>query len=327
MIDAERLLRRRGLAKRHISRRARLCHHTYTWHRILDESTYVLRSHRTVKADLNSLSPTAAREEHHKSVPVDYSRLDDFLRLEPEEPQSMGEATAVTHKDNESGLRDIHLEDSREFEAFFLQIYGVAETWLSLLSQTTRLANVVDTVKLSKECMSLEAQKRFEKRQQHLENKICAFAAANPGHNNEISEPSVSMVRALNYALVIFFYRRVKDVNPWILQSHVQEVASALKEFETSCQKHDFDGPGCPWPAFMAGCEALKQEQRDYFSQWFEIAISKTSFPRLSAAKACMEEVWNAKNLESQKRNPAAQGQHRTWIEVCHAMNCHLLLS
>lgn len=328
MIDAERLLRQRGLAKRHISRRARLLHHTYTWHRILDESTYVLRSRSRMRVNFDALSPPTARQEHEASTPVDYSRLDDFLRLEPEQPPNIGEPAVEKQKDNESGLRDIHLEDSREFEGLFLQLYGVSETWLSLLSQTTRLANVADNIRASRQTMDAEVLHALEQRQQRLENKICAFAAPHQGNgDNTPDQPAVSMVRALSSALVIFFYRRVKDVNAWILQGHVEGVISALKEFESSCESRNLDGPGCPWPAFMAGCEALRQTQRDFFREWFDRAIVATAFPRFSAAKACMEEVWARRDREAQRKTASAENQSSSWAAVCYELNSHLLLS
>lgn len=43
---------------------------------------------------------------------------------------------------------------------------------------------------------------------------------------------SEAMLRALNSALVVFFYRRIRGVHPWILQVHVNDVIEALKAFD-----------------------------------------------------------------------------------------------
>ncbi|KAG9774456.1 hypothetical protein KCU88_g5466, partial [Aureobasidium melanogenum] len=153
MIDAERLLRLRGLAKRNISRKARLLHHVYTWARIVDESTYVLRSYDNL--DLETVLPrrfkasTATDQAIAEPRPSHNPRLDDFLRLEHNAHDLDREPEGP--KEHEIGLHDIHLEDTREFsEELFAQLYGVSETWLSLVSRTTRLANIMDACGSSK---------------------------------------------------------------------------------------------------------------------------------------------------------------------------------
>ena len=99
------------------------------------------------------------------------------------------------------------------------------------------------------------------------------------------------MVRALNSALVIIFYRRIRNVHPWILQEHVKSVVQALQDCDISCQTFGVEGPGCPWPVFMAGCEAIAPLQQDYLSQWLQHAFAKTGFARFPTIKSCMEEV------------------------------------
>ena len=65
-----------------------------------------------------------------------HGHLDDFLRVDAHEGDSGTDSDE--YKDDEVGIRDIHLEDMRPWSnTMYLQIYGIPETRLSLVSQTT----------------------------------------------------------------------------------------------------------------------------------------------------------------------------------------------
>lgn len=143
LIDAERLVRLRGIAKHKASRRARLLHHVYTWQRIIGESTFVLHNHKNavlqgkIESTFQSNTPVPvigsceASQEVHTSP--EHSQLDDFLRIQAHGSDSDDDAGA--HKDNETGLRDIHLEDTRTWSnTMYMDIYGIPEVWLSYVS-------------------------------------------------------------------------------------------------------------------------------------------------------------------------------------------------
>ena len=330
-----------------------MLHHLYTWSRIVGESSYVLRNHdqTQIAASIGSYS-TSLRKRRAGRQSVDAtesdsqighnSKLDDFLRLDSDAPESDVDTSA--QKDSERGLRDIHLEDPREYSGtMYLQLYGISETWLSLVSQTTRLANVMDSLDESKKRKDVELLGSLERRKQRLEHMVCSFAETNKPINastpqqpveenhhdlnapSENETPRSCMVRALNSALVIFFYRRILKVNPWILQEHVKSVVQALQDFDTSCQTSE--GPGCVWPVFMAGCEAIAPDQRDYLSQWLERAFAKTGFARFKTIKSCMLEVWEKRDKFSQRKDKSLRDKMWSWIDVSRERNIYLLLS
>lgn len=119
----------------------------YAWYRIIGESTYVLHEYgegtmpHNLQFVVGTISPQSSTQESGPG-----SRLDDFLRLELRPEDS--DLDLSQSKEPELSLRDIHLEDSRTNSAtMYDQIFGVSETWLSLVSQTTRLANKMDSVK------------------------------------------------------------------------------------------------------------------------------------------------------------------------------------
>lgn len=327
MIDAERLLRLRGLAKREISRKARLLHHMYTWNRIVGESTYVLHEYGPSESSIEAINhhfrPQLDQAENDHIRRSDHnSRLDDFLRLRTR--QSDSDLDIDEPKERETGLHDIHLEDSRRFsDTLYSQIYGIPETWLSLLSQTTRLANVIHTLTNSgsaKKLVNSEAWEALQRRSSRLENMICSLALRSSRVSSSHSpgppgRSHVHMLRALNAALVIFFYRRVRQVHPAILQGYVDDVISALRDVDAALTQSGIPGPGTGWPAFVAGCEAITQSRRDVLLGWIEKGGARCGFAAFRAAKEVMLEVWKEQDEHSTSTN-CCGGPNPTWVSI-----------
>ena len=347
MADAERLLRVKGLAKREISRKARLLHHMYTWIRILGESTSVLHDYPSYGPVLDNICTIYSSGWSSKSGEGTRvgggsrighnARLDDFLRLDPHQSDSDLDVDEV--KEYEVGLHDIHLEDSRYFNDSFFQVYGISETWLSLVSQTTRLANILEASKNSSEA-DVAFFEFLQKRAGRLENLICSFALrsapgltgrecasswqviANVATGGQL--PSDHMLHALNAALVILFYRRVRNVNPLILQGHVDHVIRALNEFDLALVSHNCQGPGTPWPAFIAGCEAISATHREALLSWLKKGVSQCGLYSFSMSINIMKEVWQ---LEGSRVSDSPLGlrhnspHYRTWVDISRAKN------
>ena len=341
MIDAERLLRLRGLAKREISRKARLLHHIYTWHRIVGESTYVLHEHTRADSPVDTFNHyfrpqqlDPIRNDRFRQMDPN-PRLDDFLRLRPRHSDS--DLDIDEPKEREAGIYDIHLEDSRRFpDNLYSQIYGIPETWLSLLSQTTRLANLMDALgsfrgsgggmneSLS---LSVEAQEALQRRCSRLENMVCSLSLrssrtvspANPS-DTALNRSRMYMIHALNSALVIFFYRRIRRVHPAILRGHIDDVISSLHDFDATIRESGLPCPGTGWPAFIAGCEAITLPQRDALLQWMEKAGMQSRFAVFGASKDVMAEVWRQQDGHSSSR-VRSRGPLPTWVDVLKQRN------
>ncbi|KAI7775071.1 hypothetical protein LA080_007407 [Diaporthe eres] len=312
LLDAERLLRLRGLAKRHISRRVRLLHHVYTWMRIMGESTYVIHDYDTQEPNMYRPAPQPQQQESLYAGGVQplqdpqYARLDDFLRLQPHASDSDLEIEEL--KEHETGRRDIHLEDSRESaDTLYPQVYGIPETWLSLVSQVTRLANLLDMVKSRTSPSSFELSNSLQKRAKLLEEMICSFASRpimGPGTGHAPDEdkdgPNPHMLSALNTALEIFFYRRIRDLHPRILQRYVSDVIDSLKSFEEALASHNLEGP-CPvWPLFMAGCEAVRPKDREFFTELTQRGVEQFGISSFKTAGDIMSTVWKRRDRPQQ---------------------------
>ncbi|EXL55772.1 hypothetical protein FOCG_06316 [Fusarium oxysporum f. sp. radicis-lycopersici 26381] len=286
-LEAERLVRFRGLSKRNISRRIRLLHHAYTWNRIVGESTYVLHDYGTFQHAISaSVGEPATSDGAEANIMANESsshntqentRLDDFLRIGHrfEEVGSHLEG----QKDAQAGTEDIHLEDPRtSVEDGFHVIYGIPEQWLSLLSRTTRLANWLDATEIPQRLSNNRLVEILERRAQSLEDAICSFVESrNLSASIDANDPpNVCMFRCLTAALLIFFYRRIRNVHPLVLQVYVDQIIRGLEIFDDSLARHGQAGPGSAWAAFIAGCEAMGESRREKLRQWMDRAFDSS---------------------------------------------------
>ncbi|ENH75526.1 Arginine metabolism regulation protein II [Fusarium oxysporum f. sp. cubense race 1] len=285
LTEMERLISWRGLTKPSISRRARLLHNIYAWMRIVSESL-------NVYLDENHAIETPFRTTTSRSINPDMT-LDNFLHLEPRKLHGQ-----KTKRD----IKDIHLADaSQDHENMYMQIYGVPETWLSLVSQITRLANVMDRLSASKKS-DAEALMALQPRASYLENAVCLFRSRHNESTTMSASPSapggtphMHMVRALASALVIFFYRRIRNVNPLVLQDSVNDVVESLHAFDEALERNNLLGPGTAWPAFIAGAEARARQRRD-IEEWLDKGFGRSGFESYRASKEVLVEVWRRRD-------------------------------
>ncbi|KAJ8111482.1 hypothetical protein OPT61_g5933 [Boeremia exigua] len=361
LIDAERLVRLRGITKQKTSRRARLLHHVYTWQRIIGESTFVLHNHRN--ASLQSRIERTFRND--APTPIigscgtiqdvnpshENAQLDDFLRIRSHGTDSDDDTEAL--KDNETGLRDIHLEDARVWSnTLYMDIYGIPEIWLSYVSQTTRVANIMDYLDETSVQPTRKFQECLQRKTTQLENRICSLSAQytssgglSPLRNiqNDSTTPkptmaSRAMMRAMTSALLILFYRRIRKVHPFILQAHVNDVIAALKDFDLAHDVGDIKSSGTPWPAFIAGAEAMSVTARDWLMSWMQKAAMESALNGFTTPQQVMREVWEQrdradKNMDKGLGSPSEQrstGKKRkdvySWVDVLREGNFWLML-
>ncbi|EXL99541.1 fungal-specific transcription factor domain-containing protein [Fusarium oxysporum II5] len=312
LTEMERLISWRGLTKPSISRRARLLHNIYAWMRIVSESL-------NVYLDENHAIETPFRTTTSRSINPDMT-LDNFLHLEPRKLHGQ-----KTKRD----IKDIHLADaSQDHENMYMQIYGVPETWLSLVSQITRLANVMDRLCASKKS-DAEALMALQPRASYLENAVCLFRSRHNESTTMSASPSapggtphMHMVRALASALVIFFYRRIRNVNPLVLQDSVNDVVESLHAFDEALERNNLLGPGTAWPAFIAGAEARARQRRD-IEEWLDKGFGRSGFESYRASKEVLVEVWRRRD----EAEGMPSGDVCTWMEVCRDLHRWPLVS
>lgn len=328
LIDAERLIRLRGLAKQKFSRKARLLHHTYTWFRILGESSYVLHDYVEAEAyqdTASNLRPSFEQERVPHRLPYaarEADKLDDFLRNQTQGTQSDAENEGPMEA--EVALHNIHLEDPRvNPHTLYNRIFGIAETWLGLVSQTTRLANILDATKASKEGIVSPNNFMLQSKASRLEDTICSFVSN--------FQPSGAMLsrhlhQALNAALVIFFYRRIRNTNALILQSYVDDVLRALQDYSLEADQIGQQWWSSTWPVVIAGSEAITSDRRDQFLHWIHRSEEQTGFD-CKAVKEVLHELWRRSDGTTGRLGRECQPARTSasWIDLCRERGVWLI--
>lgn len=297
-------------------------HNVYAWMRIVSESTNVIHHHHTtIHAIIPSPSDGKDEGAHgHISKERD-SGLDSFLQLEPYQLSNGSDVGARTVP--ASSTVDIHMETAHhDIDNLHMQIYGVPETWLRLVSQITRLSNALDLHASNGRAVDAEVLLSWQVRSSHLEDSVCAFQARYGSmESSTIAElsPHVFMVRALSWALVIFYYRRIKKVNPLVLKDSVSNVIQALHQFDHALEQRGLVGPGTAWPAFIAGAEAMETKQRQQIRAWLDEAASQSGWKSYTASKMVLEEIWEDSDKTGARRS-------HTWVDICRRSRHWLLL-
>ncbi|KAL9594809.1 MAG: hypothetical protein Q9219_006823 [cf. Caloplaca sp. 3 TL-2023] len=361
LIDAERLLRLRGLGQKGLSRRTRLLHHVYTWLRIVGESTFTIHDYansmllQRIEDSLKRSRGSSTRTTDDSGTSsIAPSPLDDFLRVDAHDRESG--SGLEEYKDREVGIRDIHLEDMRKWSGtMYMQIYGIPETWLSMVSQTTRLGNIFDIIDASDKQVSRSLTALLQRKSSNLEAMVCSAASRTtvsqyPASLDDTTKESSAqrlvtasdaMLGAMHSALVIFFYRRIRKLHPWILQTHVSEVIRNLKDFDRGIAQNPRYGSGTVgslWPAFMAGCEAVSEANRDWLKAWLVKSSEKLPTVGGHPCIAVMCDVWSRRDA-SAAAEPAGEEEYNgrarlrkqadtqcTWIDVLRNENQWLML-
>lgn len=288
----------------------------YAWMRILSESTRVFHEEIPAVTSLELFPNADEAEPGRQRLSNDNSdtRLDDFLELEPHKAR-LGSSTGVQDAPKSSAV-DIHMETSHhDLDNLHMQIYGVPETWLRLVSQVTRLANVLDQLSPKVKRSDAEVMVSLQPKSSYLEDAVCLFKARHSvqvsnSKNTGEATPHAFMLQALSSALVIFYYRRIKNVNPLVLQDSVNSVIASLHGFDKALEQRKLLGPGTAWPAFIAGAEAMSSEQRQQIVTWLNNAWNRSHWKGYSTSKGILDEVWR-------ERDKAGGSQSPTWVDIC----------
>lgn len=297
LLEAERIIRLLGLTKKKKSRKVRLLHHCYAYTRIFHESLSILPtrlpSRRKIKDSIERSGVIIPSQD-----PLSF-RLVAWENFEKKTSEA---------KNREQGENDLHLSTPGVWTAtLYPEIFGVPELWLMLLSQVIRLANEKELAGNS-DAIDAMSLKEYMKRAKDLEN--CILRWENSATTAIVWDASSglqlldvdwiileSMLGALRHALAIYFYRRILDVDPEILQPKVVKV----KDFLMACKKLGQCKKNLNsliWPAFIAGCEAIDLDLQKSFLEWFSVYVREDVPASLVRMKSIMEQVWQERRKE-----------------------------
>lgn len=284
LLDAERLIRLRGLSKQ-ISLNNRILHHMYTHLRVITESV--------------SIAPEPCVNQEQRALIADARTF----RI-GEESLNIGlDSTFV--KTGDFGYNDIHLEVQGQWkETLYPVIYGIPETLMTLLSQTISFANEkarLDAVAQSNSKLSTAVAHHIKT----LESSIWSWSLPpeqiGPPRPDELSDDGEALIDhpqarlmalAIHQALVIYFYRRVYNMNAMILQDLVRKTLDHLEPcLEQMVDDQDF-ATSLAWPAFIAACEAVSPDLQEKALKCLSATDNRGVFFTPKPAVDVVSQIW-----------------------------------
>lgn len=211
-------------------------------------------------------------------------------------------------KTREMGENDLHLARPGLWTAtLYPEIWGIPETWMILLSQTIRLGNEKDLAGHQNDVNSLTLRE-FSHRSKALERCILDWnefsdrtSDAEPRESQDETASIEkwhfdSALKALHHALIIYFYRRVHDLDSSLLQTHVVQVMDNLRAFQQHIQLGNRYASVLIWPAFIAACEATSKELQISFLRWFETSAQHNGQKRSRRIQTFVNSLWSKQN-------------------------------
>lgn len=264
-LETEKFIRVKGLNRRK-SRKVRLLHHCYVFERMLHETTLVGSAHtplrREVRRAIESCGARAFSRDSLSFECVDWGNLEQEMRR---------------IKGREEGENDLHLQFPGIWSAtLYAEIFGVPETYIFLLSLVVRLGNLKDeAIERSnaiglKEYMSrAKSVEQCIQRLKRRPERVSVAPTADP-EKRDCQLILETLATAMLQALMIYFYRRVYDVDQSMLQPSVLAVRDCLRRFEAGSCGVGYGEARLVWPAYIAASEADDVEVRKEIENWFE---------------------------------------------------------
>lgn len=186
-------------------------------------------------------------------------------------------------KDGALAEEDVHLEVMGLYEgSLFPRLHGLPETLLGLLSQTIRLVNEQELMHRDTHIDSGMIA-NIVRRTKVLEHNILSWtpsAAGGDGTGSNLEE-------AFHQAIILFYYRRVQNINGLMLQDVVRKVLAPLTQV-TGQQ----EAAAMLWPAFVAACEAIKTPLRECLAAWLRRMEQDTRLPAFGVVADVARKVW-----------------------------------
>lgn len=213
-------------------------------------------------------------------------------------------------KDDTVGHYDIHLELMGAWtNTLFPNMYGVPESLMGLLSQTIRLANEQELLTRDT-IVDADVVTNLNKRTKTLEHHILSWetrmgkdscipfsplsrGAGTKNQHEPAPLPSYNAL-AMHQSLILFYYRRVHNINAIILQETVKK---AMRFIEQACGSNEREEHNASllWPCFIAASEALDRTVQDRLLHWLRDMLDRTAVQSFAVAADVIQCVWRAR--------------------------------
>lgn len=294
-LEAEKLIRLKGLGRRK-SRRIRLLHHCYVFERLFHESTTITASDQTRRQALTRAVVASGIVLVGQDTP-DF-RYPDMTNLE---------STLQRLKGQEEGENDLHLASPGDFPAtMYPEVVAIPEAYMALLSLIVRLGKAKDAAENMPQHFLSQAKslERAILRSEPLTHNNCT------GNSNPLPDERVlsDMRLAMHEALLLYFYRRVYDIDASLLQTRARRICEGLLRCEAADPQSLYGSTGFRWPAFIAACETEEVDVQESFTLMFRRLTQRSGLVIFSQTLQVIQEVWH----EKRHSNAASV----SWVDV-----------
>ncbi|OQV00976.1 Fungal specific transcription factor domain-containing protein [Cladophialophora immunda] len=303
LLEAEKFIRLKGLNRKK-SRKVRLLHHCYVFERLFHESIFICGA--------NSPQRQHVRKAIESSGLAIHSR--DSLSFRLPTWTNLDEEWSIV-KSQEAGENDLHLERPGEFPpTLYPEIFAFPEPWLLVLSLTIRLGKEKDYAEAEggTDALSLKdfasRAKAVERRLYRLQRPTDTAHASSGLQSPRDWDVLNNMLDAVQQALIIYFNRRIHDLDASLLQQKVVGVRDCLLRCEIADPDVVHGSAGFLWPAFIAACEAEDPEVQVSFSHWFKISAQRSGLSCFTKTLQSIEQIWHEKQTSS--------GTSITWLDI-----------
>ncbi|KAH7129278.1 arginine metabolism regulation protein II [Dactylonectria macrodidyma] len=215
-------------------------------------------------------------------------------------------------------------------KSIFERIYSLPEPLFQLISRVTTLAQSMEVLRRSQWASADPDHDFLSTDASQLETDICDWQndISNPdgesslpicstcrsqeesdsGHETTNSRSRVSLLyhfrEAMHAALLIYFYRCVRNVDTHILQQFVDKTFDHLTRYGEYKRKSNDPSSNLCWPGFIAGCEASNRDTREKISAWFSSETALTGIRMFEVAGQAVKQVWEARDLAKNRNLP-----------------------
>jgi hypothetical protein len=249
----ERIITRYGIPKVRKSRKVKMLHSIYLYLRILTRGAHIYD--QSLASDPDESANPGARPSSQETT------WDVLLE----------ESSHTTDTLNLSFMQNL-----APVKTTFEQIYSLPESLFKLIFETTQLSSKID--KLRHQRPAHTDHDALSENVKTLENRICQWEY-NYRESTQLPDPAGTqlpqkelfpyhLMHAIYTALIIYFYRAVRDVNPIALQHYVQQTIYHLRQYDKHKEERKDRSSDICWPAFIAGCEATSLHFRQQISDW-----------------------------------------------------------
>jgi arginine metabolism regulation protein II len=215
------------------------------------------------------------------------------------------------------------LSEHKDDYQLFARIYGVPRSLLTLISRVSSLAREIEAVEDSSSNTHPSMTDIFRPHCQELEDQICSWHASDdelsPMESWSMCDPQVRshLVQAMHDALIVMFFRRVRQVNRVVLQHYVESAVDHLNEQEEVKGRAGVNAPALLWPWFMVASEAIRPPIRQKLSLWSNLA-RRYGGRNLEVAEQVVQEVW---------RRHDQKLANASWVDVVRDWHVTLVLT